>query len=59
VQAAWAGRAAAGASPVPPYRTMFGDELPAQDQGPEPARARAWVMHWEPFARLHPTNRPM
>ncbi len=59
VQAAWAGWGAAGASPVPPYRTMFGEELPPRDQGPEPAPARAWVMHWEPVARLHPTSRPM
>jgi hypothetical protein len=54
VQAAWAGRGTAGASPVPPYRTMFGEELPPNDLGIEPDPAPAWVMHWEPVARLHP-----
>ena len=53
VRAAWAGRGTPGASPVPPNRTMFGEELPG-DGGPEPPPAPAWVMHWEPVARLHP-----
>jgi hypothetical protein len=57
VEAAWRGIGAPGASPVPPYRTLFGEETRAADRGPEPEPARAWVMHWEPVARLHPITR--
>jgi hypothetical protein len=54
VVARWRDRGAPGTSPVPPYRTMFGEELPVFDDGAEPEPAPVWVMHWEPVARLHP-----
>jgi hypothetical protein len=42
--AAWSGVGAAGASPTPPYTTLFGVEgRPAAD---EPDQAPAWVAHW-------------
>jgi hypothetical protein len=52
VEADWQGRAAAGSSPTPPYRTMFGEEVPSVTAGEEPDPAPAWAMHWFPISRL-------
>jgi hypothetical protein len=46
--AAWEGIGAAGMSPTPPFKTMFGASVGGAPEGvAEPELAPAWTMHWE------------
>jgi hypothetical protein len=51
--ATWSGIGAEGASPTPPYTTIFGTtEGGVEDDAGQPARAPAWVMHWDLFSEM-------
>jgi hypothetical protein len=51
--AAWSGFGAAGMSPTPAFKTMFGDEVGGAPEGvPEPGPAPTWTMHWELISQM-------